>query len=83
MEQESDGDTNCDWRTRYSHQKIDTEPRELENKKTSEDHPNYCIVKINQNTKKSTGDLGRLAVTQTPVRNNQLTLVVRTLNWVK
>ena len=36
---------------------------------------NNSIVKIAQNTEKSPGDLGGLAVTQTPVRNHQLTLV--------
>ena len=32
----------------------------------SRDHPN-CIIKINQNTKKSLRDWKRLAATQTPV----------------
>ena len=39
---------------------------------TIEDHPNYNIVELGQNTKKSPGDLRRLDVTQTPVENNQL-----------
>ena len=47
----------------------------LEDLEISRDHPNYCIVEISQNTKKSPGDLGRLAVTQTPVENHQRTLV--------
>ena len=33
------------------------------------------IIKISQNTEKRPGDLRRLAVTQTPVRNHQLMLV--------
>ncbi len=37
----------------------------------SEDHPNYWIVEIGQNTKKSFGDLRRLSVTQSPVKDNQ------------
>ena len=45
------------------------------NKRTSGDHLNYSIIKIDQNTEKSPGDLRRLAVTQTPVENHQLTLV--------
>ena len=53
------------------------------NKKISGDHPDYSIIKISQNTEKSPGDLKRLAVTQTPVRNHQLTLVWKTLKWVK
>ena len=47
----------------------------------SGDHPNYSIVKIGQNTKKSPGDLRRL-VTQTPMENRQRTLVCKTLKRV-
>ena len=39
----------------------------------SGDHPNYSIVEIGQNTEKSPGDLRKLAVTQTLVRNHRLT----------
>ena len=74
MEHESDGDTNCNWCTRYNHQKIDTGTGGFRNKKTSGDHSHY-IIEIGQNTEKSSGDLRRVAVTQTPVRNYQLTLV--------
>ena len=73
MEHKSDGDTSCNWCTRYSHQKIGTETGGLGNKRTSGDHLNYNIVEIGQNTEKSPGDLKRLAVTQTPVRKHQLT----------
>ena len=38
-------------------------------------HLNFSIIKIGQNTKKNPGDLRRLAVTQTPVEDHQLTLV--------
>ena len=31
---------------------------DLGNKRTSGDHPNYKIIEIGQNTKKSPGDLG-------------------------
>ena len=41
----------------------------------SEDHPNHGIIEIGQNTEKSPGDLRRLAVTQTPGKDHQLTLV--------
>ena len=37
-------------------------------------HSNH-IIKIGQNTEKSPGDLKRLAVTQTPVIDRQLTLI--------
>ena len=45
-------------------------------------HQNYSSVEIGQNTEKSPGDLRRLAVTQTPVENHQLTLMWRNLEWV-
>ena len=38
---------------------------------TSGDHPNYYIIENGQNTEKSPGDLRRLAVTQTPVKDHQ------------
>ena len=44
----------------------------LGNKRTSGDHPNYSIIEIDQITEKSPGDLKRLAVTQTQVRNHPL-----------
>ena len=74
MEHESDGDTNCSWCTRYSHQRFGIGIGGLGNKRTSGDHSDYNIVKIGQNTEKSPGDLRRFAVTQTPVRNHRLTL---------
>ena len=43
MEYESDGDTNCIWRTQYSHQRICTGTRGFGNKRTSGDRPNYSI----------------------------------------
>ena len=42
---------------------------------TSGDHPNYCIIEIGQNIEKSSGDLGRLAVTKTSVKDHQQTLM--------
>ena len=53
MERESDGDINCNWRTRYSHQKIGTGAGLFGNKRMSGDHPNYSSVEIGYNTKKS------------------------------
>ena len=43
----------------------------------SEDHRNYSITEIGQNTKKSPGDLKRLAVTQTPVEKPPANTVVK------
>ena len=61
-----------------SHQRIGTRTGVQGNKKTSGDYLNYSIIEIGQNTEKSSGDLRRLAVTQTPVRIHRLTLVWKT-----
>ena len=61
------------------HQRTGASTGGLGNKRTSGDHPNYCIVKIGQNTEKSPGDLGRVAVAQTPVEDHQLTLMEKTV----
>ena len=39
------------------------------------DYPNDSIAKNSQNPETSPGDLRRLAVTQTPVKKHQLTLM--------
>ena len=83
MEHESDGDTNCNWCTRYCHQRISTGTWRLGSNRTSGDHPNNSIIKIRQNTEKSPGDTRKFAVTQTPVTNRQLTLVWITLKREK
>ena len=75
MKHESDGDTNCNCCSWYSHQRIGTETGGLRNKVTSGDHPKYNLVEISQSTERSPGDLRRFAVTQTPARNHQLTMV--------
>ena len=46
------------------------------------DYPDYSIINISQNTVKSSKDLKRLAVTQTPVENHQLMLVGKTLKGI-
>ena len=43
--------------------------------RTSGDYPNYYIIENGQYTKKSPGDLRRLAVTQAPVKDHQLMLM--------
>ena len=43
------------------------------------DHPNNSIIENGQNTEKSPGDLRRIAVTQSPVKDHQLTLMWKTL----
>ena len=41
----------------------------------SGNYPNYSIIENGQNTEKSTGNLRKLAVAQTPVKDHQLTLI--------
>ena len=50
MEHEGDGDTNCNWSTRYNHQGIDRGTGGFGNKRTSGDYLNYSLVEIIQNT---------------------------------
>ena len=57
----------------FDPQRLGKRPRRVGNR-THKDHLNYSFVKIGQNTRKSPGDLRRLAVTQTPVKDHQLTL---------
>ena len=75
MEHESNGDTNCNRRPRFSDQRIGRWTGELGNKRTNGYQPNDNIIKIGPNTENSPEDLRKIAVTQTPVRNPQLTLV--------
>ena len=78
VEHESGDYTNCSWCCWYCHQRISTRTGGLRNNRTSGDHPKYGIIELDQNTEKSPGHLTRL-VTQTPVRNHQLTPVWKAL----
>ena len=42
-----------------------------------------ALLKIIQETEKSSGDMRRLAVSQTPVEDHQLTLIRKTLKGMK
>ena len=75
MEHEGDNYTNRDWCFWYSHQKFIKGTGELGNKRTNRDPPNYDIIENGQNTEKSPGDLRRIAITQTPVKDDQLKLM--------
>ena len=75
VEHESDGDTNCNCCSWYSHQRINKGTGWLGNKRTRGDHPNYSIIKIGQNTEKCPGDLLLL-------KNHQLMLVWNILKRV-
>ena len=82
VEHEGDSDTNCCGCTYDDPQRTGKNPGRLENKKTSGDHPDNSIIKIVENTEKSPGDLRRFAVTPTPVRTHQETLVRKILRGV-
>ena len=49
--------------------------KKLDDNRTNGEHRNNRIITIGQNTKKSRGDLKRLAVTQTLVENHHLILI--------
>ena len=75
MEHAGDNYTNRDWCFWHSNKRIIKGPGGLGSWRTSGDHQNLGIIENDQNTEKSPGDLKRLAVTQTPVKTHQLTLV--------
>ena len=74
MELEGDNYTSCDWCFWYSNLRIIKGTVGLGSKRTRGDHPKYSIIENVQNTEKSPGDLRRLAVSQTPVKDHQQTL---------
>ena len=78
MKHEGDNYTNCDWWFWYSNLRIINGTGGLGSWQTSGDHPNHSIIENSQNTEKSPGDLKRLAVTWTPVKDHQLTLMWKT-----
>ena len=74
MENEGDGDTSCNWCIWNNHQRHRKRYRDVGNWRMSRDRPNYSIVNTGQNIEESPGDLRRLAVAQSPVKDHQLTL---------
>ena len=50
------------------------------NWRTNRDHSKYSISKIGQNTEKNPKDLRSLALIQTPMKDHQLTLALKTQN---
>ena len=57
MEHEGDSDTSCNWSSWNNPEKIGKETGKVGNKRTRGDHPDDSIIKIDQNTEKSPGDL--------------------------
>ena len=78
MGHEGDGDTNSNRCTRNNSRMISLEAGRTRNQRKSGVLPDYSIIKIGQNTEKGSGDLKRLAVTQTPVEDHQLMVVWKT-----
>ena len=79
MEHKGDNYTNWYWCFWYSNKTIIKITGRLESFRTSEDHANDIIIDIGQNSEKSPGDLRRPAVTQTPVTDHRLTLILKYL----
>ena len=52
MKHENDGDTNCNWCARHSHQRISIETGGLIKERKNSDYPDYGII-IGQNTEES------------------------------
>ena len=77
LENEGDGDTNCNWFTWNNSKRIAKGTGRLGNKRRNGDYPD--INKFGQNTAERPRDLRWLTVTQTPVRTQQLTLEWKTL----
>ena len=57
------------------YKRIGKRNKELGNKRTNGDHPNYSIIEIGPNTEKSPGDLRKFFDIQTSVKNHQLPLM--------
>ena len=70
MEYEGDEDSNFSLCDRNNHKRLDQGTQKIRKWKTSGVHLEYNIIKIGQNTEKSPGNLGRLAVScERPLTN--------------
>ena len=63
---DSDSNTDYNWCTWNGRQRLGKGTGKSGNRRTCRDHPNYSITKIGQNNEKSSRDVRRLLVTQTP-----------------
>ena len=75
VEHAGDNYSNCNWCVWNSNKRITKGTGRRGSWRTGGDHPKDTIIENGQNTKKSPGDLRRLTVTQTPVKNHRLTLM--------
>ena len=78
MPNEGDGAISYNWSTWDDPQGLWKETGIVKNQSTNRDNPSYSTIMIGQNTEKCLGDLRKLAVTQTPVKDHQLTLMWKT-----
>ena len=78
-EHEGDRDTYGIWHTWNSAQRLGKEAERVRHQTTNQNDSNYSIVEIEQNAEKIPGDLKRLVVTQTPVKDHPLAVVGKTL----
>ena len=74
---EHKSDSNCNWNSWNGSRRLGKETGRVWNRVTNKDYPDYNIITIGQNTEKSPGDLRRLAVTKTPVKDHQLRLIFK------
>ena len=79
LEHVGDNYTNCNWCFWHGNKRIIKGPVGFGSWRPSGDYPNSSTIEDCQNTEKSSGELRRLAVTQYPVKDHQLTLVWKTL----
>ena len=73
MEHEGNNYANCNWCFGTVTKGLLKSLDDLEVRGPSGYHPNDSIIENGQHTEKSPGDLRRLAVTQSPVKDHQLT----------
>ena len=74
-EYEGNNYTNCDWCFWHGNKRVIKGPGGFVSWWSSGEHANNSIIENGQNTEKSPGDLRRLAVSQSPVKDHQLTLM--------
>ena len=79
MEYDSDNYTNCDWCFWHGNLRIIKGHGRFGRGRPSGEHPNNSITENGQNTEKSPRDLRRLVVTQSQVKEHQLTLMWKTI----
>ena len=75
MEHAGDDCANCDWCFRHNNKRFIEGPGGLGGWRIGRDYPNDSTAENGQNSEMRPGDSRRLAITQTPVKNHQLTLM--------